>query len=323
MFLGPIAARKIGICSWTGAIVSFSALPGPSGSGSVSVSPSNSTRSRASAIRTTAMYSRVRWSCLAKRWPCQPSATCGPEEPIPSSMRPPESWSSVAAVMAVMAAERPGIWRIAEPSLIFVRGLREPAEDRRRVGPVGLRGPHRVVAERLRLEHELELLVRGQAEAPVPDVHAQFHPFPPPRPWPSLPRCAESARPYQPVAYRNRLSPGADPRGDARRRARQHDRRRRLHRRPRRHLPDARRAPQRRPHGLPLVRPRVGRLRAGHGGAARHAARAARARGPARGLAGRARRQRPGRRDRGARGASSSCPAGRRAAGDGAARRAW
>ena len=38
--------------------------------------------------------------------------------PIPSSMRPPESWSSVAAVIAVIAAERPGICRIAEPSLM-------------------------------------------------------------------------------------------------------------------------------------------------------------------------------------------------------------
>ena len=63
------------------------------------------------------MYSRVRWSCLPKRWPCQPSATCGPLEPMPSSIRPFESWSMVAAVIAVIAAERPGIWKIAEPSL--------------------------------------------------------------------------------------------------------------------------------------------------------------------------------------------------------------
>jgi hypothetical protein len=33
-------------------------------------------------------------------------------------MRPPDSWSSVAAVIAVIAAERPGICRIAEPSRI-------------------------------------------------------------------------------------------------------------------------------------------------------------------------------------------------------------
>ena len=37
---------------------------------------------------------------------------------MPSSTRPPESWSSVAAVIAVIAAERPGICRIAEPSLM-------------------------------------------------------------------------------------------------------------------------------------------------------------------------------------------------------------
>ena len=69
-------------------------------------------------MRTTATYSRVRWSCLPKRCPCQPSATCGPEEPIPRIIRPPESWSIVAAVIAVIAAERPGIWKIPEPRRI-------------------------------------------------------------------------------------------------------------------------------------------------------------------------------------------------------------
>ena len=38
---------------------------------------------------------------------------------MPRIMRPPESWSSVAAVIAVIAAERPGIWKIAEPSRIL------------------------------------------------------------------------------------------------------------------------------------------------------------------------------------------------------------
>ena len=105
--------------SCTGAIVSFSALPGPSGSGSSSVSPSNFTRSRASAIRTTATYSRVRCIWRANRCPCQPSATCGPDEPMPSRIRPSDSWSSVAAVIAVMAGLRAGIWKIADPRLIF------------------------------------------------------------------------------------------------------------------------------------------------------------------------------------------------------------
>ena len=59
-------------------------------------------------MRTTAMYSRVRWSCLPNRCPCQPSATCGPLEPIPSSIRPSESWSIVAAVIAVIAGAPAG-----------------------------------------------------------------------------------------------------------------------------------------------------------------------------------------------------------------------
>jgi hypothetical protein len=39
---------------------------------------------------------------------------------MPSSMRPSLSWSSVAAVIAVIAGDRAGIWKIAEPILIVV-----------------------------------------------------------------------------------------------------------------------------------------------------------------------------------------------------------
>jgi hypothetical protein len=56
---------------------------------------------------------------LANGCPCQPSATTGPDEPIPSSTRPFERLSSVAAVIAVIAGERAGIWKIPAPSLIF------------------------------------------------------------------------------------------------------------------------------------------------------------------------------------------------------------
>ena len=38
---------------------------------------------------------------------------------MPSTIRPPESSSIVAAVIAVSAGLRPGIWKIADPSLIF------------------------------------------------------------------------------------------------------------------------------------------------------------------------------------------------------------
>ena len=71
-------------------------------------------------MRTTSTYSRVRMICLPKRCPCQPSATCGPLDPIPSSIRPSLRLSIVAAVIAVIAALRPGIWKIALPRLIFV-----------------------------------------------------------------------------------------------------------------------------------------------------------------------------------------------------------
>ena len=99
-------------------IISFSAFPGPSGRGRVYCWPSYSSRSRASALRRISTYSRVRWSCFGKRWPCQPSATCGPEDPIPITMRPFERWSRVAAVIAVMAGVRAGIWKIEEPILM-------------------------------------------------------------------------------------------------------------------------------------------------------------------------------------------------------------
>jgi hypothetical protein len=39
---------------------------------------------------------------------------------MPSRIRPPDSWSIVAAVIAVIAGLRAGIWKIAEPSLIVL-----------------------------------------------------------------------------------------------------------------------------------------------------------------------------------------------------------
>ena len=61
-------------------------------------------------------YSRVRASGLANRTPCQPSDTCGPDSPRPSRNRPPDSVSSVAAVIAVIVGVRAGICRIALPT---------------------------------------------------------------------------------------------------------------------------------------------------------------------------------------------------------------
>ena len=70
------------------------------------------------ALRTMSTYSRVRASGLSNLTPYQPSDTCGPETPRPSRKRPPESESRVAAVIAVIAGARAGIWKIAEPMSI-------------------------------------------------------------------------------------------------------------------------------------------------------------------------------------------------------------
>ena len=107
--------------SCTGAIVSFSALPGPSGSGSSSVSPVELdalARQRHAHDRDVlARALRAAWRSAA---PCQPSATCGPEEPMPSSMRPLGELVDRRRRHRRHGGERPGIWKIAEPSRIFV-----------------------------------------------------------------------------------------------------------------------------------------------------------------------------------------------------------
>ena len=99
--------------------------------------------SRRSAIRTMSTYSRVRASGLSNRTPCQPSETCGPETPRPSRNRPPDSVSRVAAVIAVIAGVRAGIWKTADAD-VDALGLRgDPGEHGGGVGAVGLGGPAR------------------------------------------------------------------------------------------------------------------------------------------------------------------------------------
>ncbi len=72
-------------------------------------------------------YSRVRASGLSNFTPYQPSETWGPETPRPSRKRPPERVSRVAAVIAVIAGVRAGIWKIAEPTSI--RSVRAATKD--------------------------------------------------------------------------------------------------------------------------------------------------------------------------------------------------
>jgi hypothetical protein len=115
-----------------GWIISLSGLPSPSGStGSrYSLPPYSTAPSRARMRRTISTYSRVRASGRAKGTPCQPSETCGPDSPSPRRKRPPESVSSVAAVMAVMAGVRAGICISPDPrSMCSVTALRCPSTE--------------------------------------------------------------------------------------------------------------------------------------------------------------------------------------------------
>ena len=76
--------------------------------------------SRASTLRMMSMYSRVRASGLANDWPYQPSTTCGPDTPSPSTNRPPDRWSIVSAAMAVAVGVRADSWMRSVPSRSFV-----------------------------------------------------------------------------------------------------------------------------------------------------------------------------------------------------------
>ena len=119
----------------TGLARSLSGLPSPlppwaSSSGRVNASPWCSSGTRASALRTTSTYSRVRASGLANGTPYQPSDTCGPDTPRPSRKRPPEITSSDAAAIAVAAGWRAGICIRPEPSAMrSVRPASSPSTD--------------------------------------------------------------------------------------------------------------------------------------------------------------------------------------------------
>ena len=83
------------------------------------ISPLKFSGSRRRIALIICTYSRVRRSGRVKGTPCQCSTTCGPEEPRPSAIRPPERSSSVAAVVAISAGEREKI--LATPAPSFMR----------------------------------------------------------------------------------------------------------------------------------------------------------------------------------------------------------
>ena len=80
---------------------------------------------------------------------------------MPRIMRPSESWSIVAAVIAVIAGERAGHLEDPGAEADLARLPGEPAEHGGGVRAVGLGGPHRVVAEPLGLLDDVELILRS------------------------------------------------------------------------------------------------------------------------------------------------------------------
>src|SRR5699024_2242577 len=76
---------------------------------------------------TTDTYSRVRASGFANGAPYQPSTTCGPDTPRPSTHRPAERWSRVSACIAQDAGERADSCATEVPNR--TRDVREPHQE--------------------------------------------------------------------------------------------------------------------------------------------------------------------------------------------------
>ena len=89
--------------------------------------------------------------------------------------RPPDMRSSVAAVMAALAAVRAGHLHDRGADLDRRRRGREPRQHRHRVRAPGLRGPRRAVSEPLRLLRQLDQLARIRPGRRVPHVETELH----------------------------------------------------------------------------------------------------------------------------------------------------
>ena len=273
-------------------------------------------RARAPCARSPRTRACARAACRSAGR-ASPRPPAGRSVPRPSRKRPFERWSSVTAVIAVIAGERPGHLedRRAELDALGLGG--EPGQRGGGVGAVGLGGPDRVEAGRLGLEQRARADPRRSGRVPSSRASgpaACKSPFA---------ACASRAarrilrrppmrrrRPARDLRTAGRLPAAAHARGDARGDRGQPHHRGRLHRPPGRRLPDAGRPPQRRAHQPGQLRPRLGPL---HGRAAASRARPATASSPRCGRcsrrASRSRRPRAG----GVRGlARATLPAGER-----------
>ena len=161
--------------SCTGEMVSLSALPGPSGSGSSSVSP---LELDAFARQRHADHRDV----LARALQLFGKAL---SVPALGDLRAGRADAADHAPVRELVDRRGGHRghrRRAAGHLEDARaeadgrGLPgQPAEHGRGVRAVGLGGPHRVIAQALGLLDDFQLVLRGEAEAPVADVHAELH----------------------------------------------------------------------------------------------------------------------------------------------------
>ena len=101
-----------------GGISDRMARPSPPGSGSWYTAPSYSRRWPLVTARMISIVSRVRRTGWSKRTPCQPSITCGPLAPTPSTNRPSERACIDSADMASMAGVRAPSWTMPVASRI-------------------------------------------------------------------------------------------------------------------------------------------------------------------------------------------------------------
>ena len=174
--------KVVGISARSGRAISFSGLPSPVAPGQhvrdvvVLDRGARSTSRRSAATHDLDVLARLRASGFLHGSPCQPSTTCGPDVPSPSTNRPPSvSWSSVIAVIAQFAGVRPGICMIADPILIRVVFAASHDSTVTASRPPGLGRPRRVVAEPLRLDGQLDQVERRGAGRRVAHVEAELH----------------------------------------------------------------------------------------------------------------------------------------------------
>ena len=122
--------------------------------------------------RTISIVSRVRRTGRSKRTPCQPSITCGPLVPMPSTKRPPDRACSDCADIASIAGVRAPSCTMPVPSRIVDVSRGEVRQRGERVAGPELGHPHRVDAEPLGLADELDGLGSERHGA---DADAQRH----------------------------------------------------------------------------------------------------------------------------------------------------